>query len=101
MSTDKECTTSDGTWRIDIAKDADKKIRSLDASTRRRIGQRLDQMRVNPYAVAKPLEGWGNLWSSRVGGWRLICTITVDVKVVAVVWIARRGQVYDDLEARF
>lgn len=101
MSTEAECTETERSWKITVSKEADKKIRSLDKTTRNRMDERLSQMQVNPYPVVKPLQGWDNLWSSRVGGWRIICTIADDVKVVAVVWVASRGQVYDDIAARF
>ena len=75
------------------AKDLDR----LDPPARQRMIHRLEQIAETPLAprLSGPLTHQGGLRRSRVGGWRIIFTVDEVHRIVHVVTIERRGQVYD------
>ena len=71
------------------------KPRSLQA----RIGVRIDELASNPRdsRISAPLRGAGDLQKSRVGGWSVDFKIDDESRIVSLVTIERRGQVYKRL----
>ena len=60
---------------------------------------RLDELERNPRdsRISGPLRGAGDLQKSRVGGWRVVFKIDDESRIVSLVTIERRGQVYKRL----
>jgi mRNA interferase RelE/StbE len=83
-----------GVCEIDVrlsnhaAKDLDK----LNRDTRQRVIRRLGQ--IAEARLSSQLTNQGSMRKSRVGGWRIIFSVDGENKVVYVVTIERRGQVY-------
>ena len=82
-------------WGIEFEARAEKELAKLDRPEARRILHFLRE-RVRPLEdpriLAKPLKGnLSDLWSYRVGDYRLLCEIQDDVLVVLVVRIGHRG----------
>ncbi|HLV96918.1 MAG TPA: type II toxin-antitoxin system RelE/ParE family toxin [Candidatus Acidoferrales bacterium] len=83
-------------YEIRLSHRAERDLDRLDKPTQKRIVRRLEQLAENPYdpRLSAPLSGAGNLRKSRVGAWRIIYQVSEEPKIVFVVMIERRGQVY-------
>jgi mRNA interferase RelE/StbE len=83
-------------YEILLSRRAQKDLDGLGRDTRERMLQRLDRIAEAPHdpRLSGPLKGKGELRKSRVGGWRIIFSVEDGIKVVAVVAIEPRGQVY-------
>jgi mRNA interferase RelE/StbE len=85
-------------WTIEFRPNARSDLRRLDRQVQRRIVRFLEQRVIavgDPRQLGKPLHGdKGDLWSYRVGAYRIICTIEDRRLVVVVVAVGHRGQVY-------
>jgi mRNA interferase RelE/StbE len=83
-------------YKIRLSNHAGKDLDRLGRDTRERILQKLVDIADAPHdpRLSSPLTGKGNLRKSRVGGWRIIFSVEDEIKVVAVVTIEPRGQVY-------
>lgn len=67
--------------------------------TQKRIARKAAELGNAPYdaRVSGTLTQKGRLRKSRIGGWRLIYTVDEEAKIVSIVAIERRGQVYKRL----
>ena len=83
-------------YEIRLSHRAERDLDRLDKATQSRIVRRLEQLAEDPYdpRISAPLSGVGNLRKSRVGAWRIIYQVVEETKIVYVVMIERRGQVY-------
>jgi mRNA interferase RelE/StbE len=83
-------------YEIRLSHRAQRDLDRLDKPTQKRIVRRLEQLAEDPYdpRLSAPLSGVGNLRKSRVGAWRIIYEVAGETKIVFVVMIERRGQVY-------
>lgn len=83
-------------YEIRLSHRAERDLDRLDKPTQRRIVRRLEQLAEDPYdpRLSARLSGEGSLRKSRVGAWRIICQAIEETKIVYVVMIERRGQVY-------
>jgi mRNA interferase RelE/StbE len=83
-------------YEIRLSHRAQRDLDRLDKPTQKRILRRLEQLAEDPYdpRLSAPLQGPGNLRKSRVGAWRIIFQVTEEPKIVFIVMIERRGQVY-------
>lgn len=83
-------------FQLVIADPAKKKLRRLDRALQRRIVARLDLLCADP--LSSPLSDWvegtQGLRKTRVGGWRILFTVDLERKVVAVQAIRPRGEAY-------
>ena len=81
---------------IRLSRRAERDLDRMDNTTRNRIIRRLEQLAEDPYdpRLSGTLSGVGDLRKSRVGAWRIICQVVDETKIVFVVMIERRGQVY-------
>lgn len=68
----------------------------LDRSAERRIRQRMVLLSEGPFdpRISAPLTERAGLRKSRVGGWRILFTVDLDEKIVFVLTVDTRGQVY-------
>jgi len=83
-------------YQVRLSSRAVKDLDRVGRDTRERMLQRLDRIAEAPHdpRLSSSLTAKGGLRKSRVGGWRIIFTVEDDIRVVAVVTIDRRGQVY-------
>jgi mRNA interferase RelE/StbE len=74
------------------AKDLDK----LSGDARDRILHRLEQLAEDPFdpRLSSQLTNQRGLRKSRVGGWRIIFAVDEEHRILDVVTVERRGQVY-------
>ena len=84
------------TYEVRLSRRAQRDLDGLDKPTQRRVLRKLTQLAQDPYdpRLSGSLSGVGDLRKSRVGAWRIICQIVEETRVVFVVMIERRGQVY-------
>ena len=83
-------------YEIRLSHRAARDLDRLDRPTQKRMLRRLEQLAEDPFdpRISAPLSGPGNLRKSRVGAWRIIYTVVDETKILYVVMIERRGQVY-------
>jgi mRNA interferase RelE/StbE len=81
-------------YRIELTRSADKELKSLPAKTVGRISSKIDQLAINPRPEgSKKLKG-EDLWRIRIGGYRVVYFIEEVVRVVEIVRIRHRSDVY-------
>ena len=85
-------------WTIEFRPNAGGELRRLDRPIQRRILNYLEERVVafgNPRQFGKALRGdKGELWSYRVGDYRIICLLEDERLVVVVVSVGHRREVY-------
>ena len=83
-------------YEVRLSHRAERDLDRLDKPTQKRMMRRLEQLAEGPYdpRISAPLSGVGDLRKSRVGDWRIIYTTKERERIVIVVMIERRGQVY-------
>lgn len=83
-------------YRVAVAHEAEKTLDRLDRPTEQRIRARFAQLAEDPFdpRLSSPLAERAGVRKSRVGGWRILFTVSRDAKVVYVVTVDSRGQVY-------
>ncbi len=80
--------------------EAEKAVARLDQTMRRRVDKRMEELEVDPYnpRISKQLRhDVKGLRSSRLGAWRIIYEVHDNARVICVVSIGPRGQVYKRL----
>lgn len=81
-------------WRLLIAPRAEKVLKRLPATERRRFLEAFDRLAADPYnAPVKPLQGRPE-WRLRVGGWRALLRVDREARTIVVVAIGPRGDIY-------
>ncbi len=85
-------------WTIEFRPNARSELKRLDPPVQRRVRQFLRERVLaigDPRRLGKPLHGdKGDLWSYRVGDYRIICTIEDQRLVVIVIAVRHRREVY-------
>jgi mRNA interferase RelE/StbE len=85
-------------WTIEYAESAIKQLRKLDKQIARRIADFMDERIAagnDPRKLGKALKGpLGDLWSYRVGDYRILCDLQDGTLVVLVLQIGNRREVY-------
>ena len=85
-------------WTVEYAEIARKQLRKLDKSLAQRIVDFMDERVAatgDPRRVGKALKGpLGDLWSYRVGDFRILCDIQDGKLIVLVLQIGNRREVY-------
>ncbi|MCK6479669.1 MAG: type II toxin-antitoxin system RelE/ParE family toxin [Planctomycetes bacterium] len=70
-------------------------FQDLPGPMRAKVGKRLDALCVDPRPPGvKELEGGEGLLRLRVGDWRIVCSVDDGARVVMVVKVGHRGDVY-------
>lgn len=88
------------TYSVVFSRRAKKFIDKLEKVERQRIKEGIDELRENPRRIGKPLKGpfkIRNIWSSRVGDFRILYTIFDDKQSVFIVHVGRRKRIYKEL----
>jgi mRNA interferase RelE/StbE len=83
-------------FRLSIAHEAAKILDRLDRPAEQRIRTRFIQLAIDPFdpRLSAPLADRGGIRKSRVGGWRVLFTVDREAKVIHILSIDTRGQVY-------
>ena len=86
-------------YEIRLSHRAPRDLDRLDKPTQRRMIRRLEELAEDPFdpRLSAPLAGHEGLRKSRVGAWRIIFEVQEDGRIVFVLMIERRGQVYTRL----
>jgi len=84
------------TFSVVFSENARTTLRRLDKSTFNRITKRLEQISPDPYPYVKRLSGV-DLFSLRVGDYRIIMDIKNNKMILFVVKIGHRKAVYEEL----
>jgi mRNA interferase RelE/StbE len=84
------------TFEIRWTESSFKKLQKLDRLAQRRIVEKLDEAASDPFAVAKKLTGV-NLYSIRVGDYRVIVSIEKNKMIVFVIDLGHRNNIYKKL----
>ncbi len=86
-------------YEIRLSHRAQRDLDRLDKPTQKRVIRRLEQLAEDPFdpRLSSPLAGHEGLRKSRVGAWRIIFQVPEDGRIVFVLMIERRGQVYKRL----
>ena len=84
-------------YRVTISRSAIKELRSLPGKIIQKISEKIDSLAENPRPTgSKKVKGTkANLWRIRVGDYRVIYEIDDEIKIVDVVKIGHRKDVYD------
>ena len=83
-------------YEVRLSNRAAKDLDKLNRDTQKRMVRRLEAIGEAPLdgRLSEPLTNQGGLRKSRIGGWRMIFSVDDGNRVVNVVMIERRGQVY-------
>jgi mRNA interferase RelE/StbE len=83
-------------YRIVLAREAEKILDRLDRPMERRLRVRFVQLAENPFdpRLSSPLTERTGVRKSRVGGWRILFIVDRAAKRVCVLTVDTRGQVY-------
>jgi len=73
-----------------------KKLQKLDRITQTRIIEKIDEAASDPFLVAKRLAGV-NLYSIRVGDYRVIASIEKNKMIIFVIDLGHRSKIYNKL----
>jgi len=86
-------------WAVEFSQAAAKTLDKLDRPVRERILRFFDtRVTENPRRVGKALVGASRdprAWRYRVGDWRMICSLDDARRIVFVVKIGNRREIYD------
>jgi mRNA interferase RelE/StbE len=83
-------------YQVRLSDRAAKDLDRLNRDVQQRMLKRLDQLTEDPHdaRLSSPLTNQVSMRKSRVGGWRIIFTLDEEQRLLHVVTIERRGQVY-------
>lgn len=84
------------TFEIRWTQSSFKKLQKLDSQAQRRIIEKLEEASEDPFATAKRLTGV-NLYSIRVGDYRVIVSIEKNRMIVFVIDLGHRAKIYGKL----
>ena len=83
-------------FRVGVVHEAEKILDRLDRPTEQRVRARFVQLAVDPFdsRLSAPLADRPGIRKSRVGGWRVLFTVDREAKVIYILTVDTRGQVY-------
>lgn len=83
-------------YRIVMAHEAEKILDRMDRPTEQRIRTRIHHLAQDPFdpRLSAPLTERAGIRKSRVGGWRILFSANRESKILAVITVDTRGQVY-------
>ncbi|AFU57034.1 putative RelE protein [Candidatus Nitrososphaera gargensis Ga9.2] len=84
------------TFEIRWTESSFNKLQKLDFLTQTRIIEKLDEAASDPFLVAKKLTGV-NLYSIRIGDYRVIVSIEKNKMIVFVIDLGHRSKIYKKL----
>ena len=83
-------------FRVSVVHEAEKILDRLDRPTEQRVRARFVQLAVDPFdsRLSAPLADRPGIRKSRGGGWRVLFTVDREAKVIYILTVDTRGQVY-------
>jgi len=82
-------------WIVRLAAGAEKTIQKLDPPVARRLVRKLDQIAAaDPRRTGQAMQGDDRAWRYRIGDWRIVCDLDDASRVLYVVRIGHRSDVY-------
>ena len=83
-------------FRVNVVHEAEKILDRLDRPTEQRVRARFVQLAVDPFdsRLSAPLADRPGIRKSRVGGWRVLFAVDREAKVLYILTVDTRGQVY-------
>jgi len=84
------------TFEVRWTESSFKKLEKLNRQTQKRIIEKLDEAAADPFVIAKRLSGV-NLYSIRVGDYRVITSIERQKMLILVVEVGHRSKIYKRL----
>jgi mRNA interferase RelE/StbE len=84
------------TYQVFLAREAAKVLDRLDRPSEQRIRSRISQLAEDPFdpRLSSPLIERDGIRKSRVGGWRILFAVDHGNKIIQVLIVDTRGQVY-------
>lgn len=84
------------TYRVVLTRETEKILDRLDRPTEQRLRARFAQLADDPFdpRLSAPLTERAGIRKSRVGGWRILFIADRGARVLHVVTVDTRGQVY-------
>lgn len=83
-------------YRLDIKPSAEKDLDRLDNAIFDRVDAKAGLLTDNPRPPgSKKLKGYRDLWRMRVGDWRIVYSIDDRARVVTILRVAHRRDVYE------
>jgi len=83
-------------YSLEIKQSAQKELDSLDDALFRRVDRKILALADNPRpAGCKKLRGYRDQWRIRVGDWRIVYSIDDAAKLVSIMRVAHRREVYE------
>jgi mRNA interferase RelE/StbE len=84
------------TFEVKWTESSFKKLQKLDHAVQKRIIEKLDEASADPFDAAKKLTGV-NLYSIRVGDYRVIVSIEKTKMLVLVIDVGHRSKIYKSM----
>ena len=83
-------------FRDNVVHEAERILDRLDRPTEQRVRARFVQLAVDPFdsRLSASLADRPGIRKSRVGGWRVLFTVDREAKVIYILTVDTRGQVY-------
>jgi mRNA interferase RelE/StbE len=82
-------------YKVVFARSARKELQNLDPQVARRILKHIESLAMNPRpAGVVKLEGSIDLWRIRIGEWRVVYRVSDAHRVVDIIAVRHRGDVY-------
>jgi mRNA interferase RelE/StbE len=86
-------------YPIEVAPAAERQLRRLDATLRKRIGTHIQSLAEHPRPHgAKQLSARENLWRVRVGSYRVVDQVQELGRIVLILRVGHRRDVYRQLD---
>ncbi|NJE10186.1 type II toxin-antitoxin system RelE/ParE family toxin [Thermococcus sp. MAR1] len=95
--------SSGGSWvyKLLFHREVLKDMKKIPPETQLRIKQVLQTLKIAPESIhKKPLKGYDDLFSVRVGDYRIIIEPNHEENIIFVWMISHRGKVYEKLKRR-
>ena len=85
-----------GKYSVEVKFSARKELKALSDPVLVRVIRKLESLADVPRpAGCKKLKGYNDMWRIRIGDWRVVYLIDETVKLVSIVRIAHRREVYE------
>ena len=85
-----------GKYSVEVKPAARKELEALSDPVLARVIRKLESLADVPRpAGCKKLKGYNDMWRIRIGDWRVVYLIDETVKLVSIMRIAHRREVYE------
>ena len=83
-------------FQVSVTHEAEKILDRLDRPAEHRLRARFVQLAADPFdpRLSAPLADRPGIRKSRVGGWRILFTVDREAKMIYILTVDTRGQVY-------